>query len=47
MLVDTFKDDVIPDIDGLPVVGVDVGIKHLAITSEGVYYENPKALKTL
>ena len=45
MLVDTFKSDVIPDIDGLPVVGVDVGIKHLAITSEGIYYENPKALK--
>ena len=27
------------------IVGVDVGIKHLAVTSEGVYYENPKALK--
>ena len=26
-------------------VGVDVGIKHLAVTSEGVYYDNPKALK--
>ena len=28
-----------------PVVGIDVGIKHLAVTSEGVYHENPKALK--
>ena len=25
---------------------MDVGIKHLAVTSEGVYYENPKALKS-
>ena len=24
---------------------MDVGIKHLAVTSEGVYYKNPKALK--
>ena len=24
---------------------MDLGIKHLAVTSEGVYYENPKALK--
>ena len=45
ILVDTFKDDPPPEIRGLPTVGVDVGIKHLAVTSEGVYYENPKALK--
>jgi putative transposase len=26
------------------VIGVDLGIKTLAVTSDGVYYENPKAL---
>jgi putative transposase len=26
------------------IIGVDLGIKHLAVTSEGVYYENPKSL---
>ena len=26
------------------VVGVDLGIKHLAVTSDGTYYENPKSL---
>ena len=26
------------------VVGVDVGIKHLAVTSDGVIFDNPKAL---
>ena len=46
ILVDTFYDDSIPDIRQHPLVGVDVGIKHLAVTSEGVYYENPKALKS-
>lgn len=45
ILVDTFVDDPVPDNRGKPVVGVDVGIKHLAVTSEGVYYDNPKALK--
>ena len=44
--VDTFDNDTIPDNRHLPVVGVDVGIKHLAVTSEGVYHENPKALKS-
>ena len=44
ILVDTFRDDPKLDATDKPVVGVDVGIKHLAITSEGVYYENPKAL---
>ena len=43
--VDTFIDNPISDNRGLPTVGVDVGIKHLAVTSEGVYYENPKVLK--
>ena len=43
--VDTFDNDTIADNRHLPVVGVDVGIKHLAVTSEGVYHENPKALK--
>jgi putative transposase len=28
-----------------PVIGVDLGIKSLAVTSDGVYYENPKELK--
>lgn len=27
------------------VVGVDLGIKHLAVTSNGMVFENPKALK--
>ena len=45
ILVDTLVDDTTPEIRGLPTIGVDVGIKHLAVTSEGVYYENPKALK--
>ncbi len=45
ILVDTFVDDPIPDPRGKPVVGVDVGIKHLAVTSEGQYFENPKALR--
>lgn len=45
ILVDTFVDDPVPDNRGKPVVGVDVGITHLAVTSEGVYYDNPKALK--
>jgi len=26
------------------VIGVDLGIKTLAVTSDGIYYENPKAL---
>ena len=43
--VDTYADDSMPDNRHLPVVGVDVGIKHLAVTSEGIYYDNPKALK--
>ena len=43
--VDTVQDDPTPDNRHLPVVGVDVGIKHLAITSEGKYFENPTALK--
>ena len=43
--VDTFDNDTIADNRHLPVVGVDVGIKHLAVTSEGVYHENPNALK--
>ena len=42
--VDTFDNDTIAANRHLPVVGVDVGIKHLAVTSEGVYHENPKAL---
>ena len=43
--VDTFDNDTIHDIRHHPIVGVDVGIKHLAVTSEGIYYENPKALR--
>ena len=45
ILVDTFVDDPTPDQRGKPVVGVDVGIKHLAVTSEGQYFDNPKALR--
>ncbi len=41
--VETSVDE--PDPRGKPVVGVDVGIKHLAVTSEGQYFENPKALR--
>ena len=43
--VETFANDTIAATRHLPVVGVDVGINHLAVTSEGVYHENPKALK--
>ena len=43
ILVDTFSDDATPEIRGLPVIGVDVGI--LGCPSEGQYFENPKALK--
>ncbi len=32
------------DVSGFPIIGVDVGIKHLAITSDGRNFENPKAL---
>ena len=42
--VDTVPDP-LPHISHLPVVGVDVGIKHLAVTSEGDTFENPKALR--
>ena len=45
IFVDTFTDALTPEIRHPPVVGIDVGIKHLAVTSEGVYYENPKVLK--
>ena len=45
ILVDTFSDDATPEIRGFPVIGVDVGINYLAVTSEGQYFENPKALK--
>ena len=45
ILVDTFVDEDIPDNQDKPVVGVDVGIKHLAVTSDGQYFENPKALQ--
>ena len=45
IMVDTFADDPKPDASDKPIVGVDVGIKHQAVTSEGVYYENPKALR--
>ena len=44
ILVDTLVDDPKPDNRGKPVVGVDVGIKHSAITSESQYFENPKPL---
>ena len=44
ILVDTFVDDPVPDNRDKPVIGVDVGIKHLAVTSESQYFENPKAL---
>lgn len=27
------------------IIGVDLGIKHLAVTSEGVYFENPKTYR--
>lgn len=34
-----------PDRSHLPVIGVDVGIKVLATLSDGMVFENPKALK--
>lgn len=33
-----------PEIKPERIIGVDLGIKHLAVTSDGVYYENPKGL---
>ncbi len=33
-----------PEIHPEHIIGVDLGIKHLAVTSDGVYYENPKSL---
>ena len=45
--VDPFDNDTIADNRHLPIVGVDVGIRHLAVTSEGVYHENPQSLKAL
>ena len=33
-----------PDVSGFPIIGVDVGIKHQAIISDGRSFENPKAL---
>lgn len=41
--VDILEDPVVP---GNPhVVGVDVGVKELAVTSDGEVFENPKALR--
>lgn len=34
-----------PPINEGPAVGVDLGIKYLAVTSDGVIYENPKAFE--
>ena len=45
IVVDTFTEVLIDDHSDKPVIGVDVGIKHLAVTSDGVYYDNPKALR--
>ena len=45
ILVETYDSENLPDIRGFPTIGVDVGIKHLAITSDGRYFENPKPLK--
>ena len=35
-----------PEIKDAPqnIIGVDLGVKHLAVTSDNVYYENPKTL---
>ena len=38
ILVDTFVDDTPPEIRGLATVGVDVGIKHLTVTSDRTYH---------
>ena len=45
ILVDIFADALSPDSRDKPIIGVDVGIQHIAITSEGEYFENPKSLK--
>jgi len=39
------KEDVEPSPLRAGVVGVDLGIKHLAVCSDGVVFENPKALE--
>jgi len=33
-----------PEVQPKNIIGVDLGIKHLAVTSDGTYYENPKNL---
>ena len=34
-------------VDGKPAIGVDVGIKHLAVCSDGVVYDGPAPLRRL
>lgn len=43
ILVDCVEKEILPDNDNK--VGIDLGIKDLVITSDGVKYENPKTLK--
>jgi len=39
------KEDIEPSPDRVGVIGVDLGIKHLAVCSDGRVFENPKALE--
>ena len=41
-LLELINDKKLPDSD--KIIGIDLGIKHLAITSDGIFYENPKFL---
>ena len=46
ILVET-EDSVKPDVQGLPTVGIDVGVNSLATLSDGRVYENPRAFRRL
>ena len=50
LLPELIEDPKLPTLDEITsedIIGVDLGIKELAITSEGETFENPKALKRL
>ena len=44
--ISVITEEDVPEPEAQPknIIGVDLGIKHLAVTSDGVYYENPKSL---
>lgn len=38
------REEISPEQSSGPVVGVDVGLRHLAVLSDGTFFDNPKAL---